>query len=109
LDLNAKWTSLKLYSKSEIQFSRLNFGALYLLKYRVFALSDNNKFVDQSKENNFAEESKPCSREKFGDNHAQTWTVRLIQSESQVDSDFAPSLRDILTLIQCSTDPNLYS
>jgi hypothetical protein len=79
------------------------------LKYRVFALSDHNKFVDQSKENNFAEESNPCSCEKFGDNHAQTWTVRLIQSEFQVDSDFAPSLRAILTLVQCSIDFNPYS
>jgi hypothetical protein len=70
------------------------------LKYRVFALSDHNKFVDQSKENNFAEESKPCSCEKFGDNHAQTWTVRLVQSEFQVDSDFALSLKANSTKIQ---------
>jgi DNA-binding transcriptional regulator of glucitol operon len=109
LDLNAKWTSRKLYSKCEIQFSGPNFGALYLLKYRVFSLSDHNKFADQSKENNFAEESKPCSCEQFGDNHAQTWTVKLIQSESQVDSDFAPSLRAILTLIQCSNEFEPYS
>ena len=40
--------------KSEIQFSWFNFGALYLLKYRDFAQSDHNKFVDQLMENNFA-------------------------------------------------------
>jgi hypothetical protein len=67
LDLNAKWTSIWFYSKSEISDFWLNFGALYLLKYRVFAQSDHNKFVDQLKENNFAEESKQCSWEKFGE------------------------------------------
>jgi hypothetical protein len=48
LDLNAKWTSLRFHSKSEIQFCWFNFGALYLLKYRDFAQSDHNKFVAQS-------------------------------------------------------------
>jgi hypothetical protein len=74
---------------------------LQLLKYRVFALDYHTKVVEQSKENNFAEESKPCSCEKFGDNHVQTWTVRLVQSEFQVDSDFALSLRANSTEIQC--------
>jgi hypothetical protein len=46
-------------------------------------------------------ESKPCSCKKFGDNHVQTWTVRLVQYEFQVDSDFALSLRANSTEIQC--------
>jgi hypothetical protein len=42
------------YPKSENSEFWLNFGALYLLKYRVFAQSDHNKFVDLLKVNNFA-------------------------------------------------------
>jgi hypothetical protein len=39
---------------SEFQIDELNFGALQLLKYRVFALGHHIKVIDQTKENNFA-------------------------------------------------------
>ena len=71
------------------------------MKYRVFALSDHNKFVDQSKENKFAEESKPCSCEKFGDNHVQTLAVRLIKSENQTDSGLTSTSRPSSCMIYC--------
>jgi hypothetical protein len=93
LDLIAKWTSIEFYSKSEIQCCELNFGTLQLLNSRDFALGHHINVLKQTRENNFAEMGKPCSCEKFRDNHAQTLAVRLIKSENQTDSGLTSTSR----------------
>jgi hypothetical protein len=43
-----------IWPKSEFQSFGLNFGALQLSNYRVFALGHHIKDLEQTKENNFA-------------------------------------------------------
>jgi hypothetical protein len=43
-----KGPQLRFHSKSEFQICELNFGALLLSNYRVFALGHHIKVVDQS-------------------------------------------------------------
>jgi hypothetical protein len=49
-----KEPQLRFHPKSEFQNCELNFGALQLSNYRVFALGHHIKVVEQTKENNFA-------------------------------------------------------
>jgi hypothetical protein len=87
-------------AKSEIQCCELNFGTLQLLNSRDFALGHHINVVKQTKENNFTEVGKPCSCEKFRDNHAQTLAVRLIKSENQTDSGLTSTSRPSSCMIQ---------
>jgi hypothetical protein len=83
-NLNPKiWTYLQkatfelYWVKFEIQWDWLNFGALYLPNYKVFALGHHIKFGELWKENNFAIEIKSWYYEKFWENWIQSWAVKL--------------------------------
>jgi hypothetical protein len=60
------------WAKSELQWYRANFEALYFPNYEDFSLGQHIKFVKLCKENNFAIGIKPWSHEKVGEKCAQS-------------------------------------
>jgi hypothetical protein len=66
----------------------------------VFALGHHINVAKQTKKNNFAEEGKPCSCEKFEDNHAQSLAVRLIKDWNQANSELPSTSSPISSMIQ---------
>jgi hypothetical protein len=99
LGLFAKSPIWTLLAKFDFQWDWLNFGALYLPSYKVFALGHHINFVDLWKENNFTIEIMPWYHEEFWDKYAPSWAVNLSEIWNWIFSDIRWTLGAILKMI----------